>query len=81
MMPATKETSHKAGRLSMAIASRVRQVRLMQPENASFPMRVMLFGRLMLVRPVQPANARWPIVVSLFGRVMLVRLVHLKNAW
>ena len=75
-MPATKETSHKAGRLSMAIASRVRQVRLVHLENAYWPMVVMLSGRMILIRLVQPANAHSLIVVRLFGKVMLVSLMQ-----
>ncbi len=76
MMPATKETSHKAPRLTMAIASKVRWVRLVHLENAYWPMVVMLSGSVILIKPVQPLKAYFPMVVMLFGRVILVRLVQ-----
>ena len=41
-------------------------VRLVQSENASFPIVVTLLGISMLVRP-QPLNASSPIVVTLLG--------------
>ena len=75
-MPATKGTSHEAPRLTKAIASRVRWVRLVHLENAYWPIVVMLFGSVILIKPVQPLKAYFPMVVILFGKVILVRLVQ-----
>lgn len=51
-------------------------VRLLQPENASSPMKVTLLGMLTLVRLVQPPNAHSPMLVTLLGMVILVTLVR-----
>ena len=55
-------------------------VKLVQPENAPFPILVTLSGIVMLVKLVQPENAKLPILVTLFGIVMLVKPVQPLNA-
>jgi hypothetical protein len=50
----------------------VREVRLVQSENAEFPIWVMLSGIVRLVRPEQPEKAKFPIRVTLLGMVILV---------
>ena len=40
-------------------------VRLLQPENAAYPMLVTLSGMVMLVRLLQPSNAKSPMVSTL----------------
>jgi hypothetical protein len=47
-----------------------------QPEKASFPMLVTLFGISTEVRPVQFWNAELPIVITLFGISTEVRPVQ-----
>ena len=39
-------------------------VRLLQPENAEFPMPVTLSGIVMLVKLLQPENAEFPMLVT-----------------
>ena len=54
--------------------------RLVQFENAQFPINVMLSGIDMLARLVQPSNASFPIEVTLSGIDTLSRLVQPLNA-
>ena len=55
-------------------------VKLVQPENAEFPMSRTLLGIVMLVTLVQFWNAWSPMLVTLVGIVTLVRLVQPENA-
>ena len=48
----------------------------MQPENASPPMVVTLFGMVTVVRIQQESSAPCPMVVTLSGMVRLARLVQ-----
>ena len=49
----------------MTLPGIVTLVRLVQPENASWPIDVTLSGIVTLVSPVQPENAESPILVTL----------------
>ena len=55
-------------------------VRLLQPENAQYPMLVTLSGIVTLVRLLQSENAHSPMLVTLLGIVTLVRLLQYSNA-
>ena len=56
------------------------EVRPVQPENASSPILVTLFGMVIELRPAHPEKAELPILVTLLPMVTEVRPVQLPNA-
>ncbi len=63
------------------IAFVVKEVKLLQPENALLPILIDdPLRSVMLVKPVQPLNALGPILLTVFGSVILVKLAQLLNA-
>lgn len=55
-------------------------VRLLQPENAVFPISVTPSGIVTLVRLLQPENAPFPIVFNVFGNLTDINVLLLLNA-
>ena len=59
---------------------RIADVSAVQPENAEFPIKVTLSGRMTEVREVQSANAQFSMETTLFGMDTKTSAVHALNA-
>ena len=55
-------------------------VKLVQPENAYFPILVTEFGMVIFANPLHPSKAHLSILVTELGMVMLVNPVQPLNA-